>query len=111
MKNKLAIIIGSLIFVAMIVFYVLNADFSPKTGDKELIEKIERLETKIDSLNVKKDSIRTVIDSTHIKIITNEKHYQERINIVIHQSYSEDSSFVTDYIRQFADQNPQYNLN
>ena len=70
-----------------------------------LLQKITELECKIDSLNMQKDSIKRVVDSTHVKIVTNEKHYQERINTIMLQSSSADSSFLSDYIRQYRSKN------
>ena len=100
--------IGLIIFI---IIYISIADFNPPNEDTErLLRKIDSLELKIDSINLKKDSLRTVIDSTHIKIIENEKHYQERINIIISQPASKDSSFVSNYIRQYADQNSMFNI-
>ena len=94
------------ILVLFIWLYISIADFTPQqTKDDLLLKKITELELKVDSLNNKKDSIRSVIDSTHIKIITNEKHYQERINIILTQSSSADSSFISDYIRQYSIKN------
>jgi len=76
----------------------------------DLLERINRLELKIDSLNSKKDSIRNVVDSTHIKIITNERHYQERINTIIAQPSSADSSYVSNYIRFHRSQRDSNNI-
>ena len=105
-NNKKTIIIIIIIVLLLIGFYIKVADFStPKIDDDKFYKKITELELKIDSLNDQKDSIRTVIDSTHIKIITNEKHYQERINIILTQSSSADSSFISDYIRQYSIKN------
>ena len=72
----------------------------PKTEDV-LLKKITELELKIDSLNIRKDSIRTVIDSTHIKIITNEKHYQERINTIMLQSDSNNLIFFFFFLNNY----------
>lgn len=102
----LLIIITILLFV--IYFYIITADFSPK--DDKLLQKINGLELKIDSINSKKDSIRTVIDSTHVKIVTNEKHYQERINTILVQSASSDSGFISNYIRQYSSKNALSNI-
>lgn len=90
--------------------YIYLADFTPEDNTEELLRRIDSLELKIDSINLKKDSIRTVIDSTHIKIITNEKHYQERINTILIQPASADSSFITDYIRLYRKQNSLSNI-
>ena len=97
---------GTILGVVLVVFlYYKLSNFHPVDKDDELLRRINELELKIDSLNSRKDSIRSVIDSTHVKIITNEKHYQERINTILVQSASADSSFITDYIRLYSEQN------
>ena len=97
-KLLIVLTIGGLIWG-----YTSIADFSPKKDpNEELIKRITELELKIDSLNNQKDSIRTVIDSTHIKIITNEKHYQERVNTIIAQPDSFSESFTRQYLRNYA---------
>ena len=83
--------------------YIKFADFSPPVdNDKILIEKINQLEKKLDLINSKKDSIRTVIDSTHVKIITNEKHFQENINNIISQPDSFSDILTRQYILDYA---------
>ena len=102
---------GMILGAVLIVFlYYKTANFHPIDRDDELLRRINELELKIDSLNSRKDSIRSVIDSTHVKIITNEKHYQERINTILIQSASADSSFITDYIRLYSEQNSLSNF-
>jgi hypothetical protein len=97
---------GTILGAVLIVFlYYKLANFHPVDKDDELLRRINELELKIDSLNSRKDSIRSIIDSTHVKIITNEKHYQERINTILIQSAGADSSFITDYIRLYSEQN------
>ena len=100
MKIWLIRILFLILLVLFIIFYYNIADFTPK--EDILLEKISKLESKIDSINNKKDSIRTIIDSTHIKIITNEKHYQERINTIITQPDSFSESFTRQYILEYA---------
>lgn len=99
MKIWLVRILILILFILFIIFYYNIADFTPK--EDILLEKITKLESKIDSINNKKDSIRTVIDSTHIKIITNEKHYQERINTIIVASDSDNLKFFKNYIKEY----------
>lgn len=99
MKIWLVRILILILFILFVIFYYNIADFTPK--EDILLEKITKLESKIDSINNKKDSIRTVIDSTHIKIITNEKHYQERINTIIVQSDSDNLVFFKNYINNY----------
>ena len=97
------------ILVLFIWLYISIADFTPKqTKDDLLLKKITELELKVDSLNNKKDSIRSVVDSTHIKIITNEKHYQERINTIITQPLSLDSQYISDYIGRYIESHKSY---
>ena len=101
--NKKTIIIIIVVALLLIGFYIKVADFSvPRTDDDKFYKKITELELKIDSLNYQKDSIRTVIDSTHVKIITNEKHYQERINTIISKPDSFSESFTRQYILEYA---------
>jgi len=109
-KDSLFKIIVIVFIVFSIGLYISIADFHPVDKDELLLKKITELELKIDSLNNKKDSIRSVIDSTHVKIVENEKHYQERIHVIIHQSSSDDSSYVSNYIRQYRDKNPLSNI-
>lgn len=98
--NQILKIIGVIALIGIFVWiYIMLADFSPRVDtNAELLERIKKLELKIDSLNLRKDSLRVVIDSTHIKIITNEKHYKERINTIIVQPASADSEFIVGYI-------------
>lgn len=107
--TKKIFIIGAVILAILIgvqQYFIIN---SPPKAEDILLKKITELELKIDSLNTYKDSIRTVIDSTHVKIVTNEKHYQERINTIITQSSSADSNFITNYIRQYSEQDTVLN--
>lgn len=99
MKIWLVRILILILFILFVIFYYNIADFTPK--EDILLEKITKLESKIDSITNKKDSIRTVIDSTHIKIITNEKHYQERINTILVQSDSDNLVFFKNYINNY----------
>ena len=98
-KPILFTILGLSLFIWL---YISIADFNPPNKEDEILKRINKLELKIDSIKLKKDSIRTVIDSTHIKIITNEKHYQERINTIITQPDSTTESFTRQYILEYA---------
>lgn len=102
MKAWQIILIGIISVLLLIWFYISIADFDNPSKEDKLLKKITELELKVDSLNNKKDSIRTVIDSTHVKIITNEKHYQERINTIITQPDSFSELFTRQYILEYA---------
>ena len=101
-KDILFKIIVIIFIVLSIGFYIKLADFHPVDKDESLLKKITELELKIDSLNNKKDSIRHAIDSTHVKIVENEKHYQERVNTIISQPDSFSESFTRQYLRDYA---------
>ena len=102
MKAWQIILLGLLTTALLVWFYISIVDFDNPSKEDKLLKKITELELKVDSLNDKKDSIRTVIDSTHIKIITNEKHYQERINTIITQPDSFSELFTRQYILEYA---------
>ena len=102
MKTWQIILLGLLTTALLVWFYISIVDFDNPSKEDKLLKKITELELKVDSLNNKKDSIRTVIDSTHVKIITNEKHYQERINTIITQPDSISESFTRQYILEYA---------
>ena len=104
MKNNKICIFGIVIFFILLIwFYITHSNFNPPIDkDEILLKKINELELKIDALNNQKDSIRMVIDSTHVKIITNEKHYQERVNTIISQPDSFSESFTRQYLRNYA---------
>jgi hypothetical protein len=102
MKAWQIILVGVLSAILIIWFYLSIVDFNNPNKEDKLLKKITELELKIDSLNQKKDSIRIAIDSTHIKIITNEKHFQEKVNVIITQSDSFSESFTRQYLRNYA---------
>lgn len=110
MKDKYIYILVVILFILgnfFIWFYIVD---KLDERDNVYIEKIDKIESKINSLQPKKDSIRMVIDSTHVKIITNEQHYQEVVNTIISQPTTADFDFVRGYIRQYRNQNDSLNI-
>lgn len=99
-----------IILCLFILLYIFILNRNSNNEDDVLLEKINGLELKLDSLSNKKDSIREVIDSTHVKIITNEKHYKEVVNTIISQPTDSDYVFIANYIRQYRNQNDSTNL-
>lgn len=109
MKTKSILIISAIIIIILLsVQQLMIRNSSPK--EDILLQKINQLELKLDSLNEIRDSIREVVDSTHIKIITNENHYKEVVNTIMLQSASADSSFITDYIKLHSSQRDSLNI-
>ena len=101
-KDKGIIIVMSVFIVGLLAWQQYIIRTSKPTKEDILIEKITELESKIDSLSNKKDSIKSVIDSTHVKIVTNEKHFKEKINTIITQPDTCSESFTRQYLRDYA---------
>lgn len=72
----------------------------PKTvqNPEESIERIDSLESKIDSIYIVKDSIQEKIDTVYIKLEENNKQYEEDFNNILNNDGSEDLLFFLDYI-------------
>lgn len=100
MENKKYSIIIIILLILVIGFQQYR--LSNIKTDTGLLNKIENLENKIDNLSNQRDSIRVVIDSTHVKIVTNEKHYQEMVNTIIIQPDSVSESFTRQYLSDYA---------
>ena len=100
MKDYKSLII---IIVLIVLFVVLWFTIKIPESNKEdvLLKKISQLELKIDSLNNVKDSLRIVIDSTHVKIINNEEHYKEVINTIVSQPDSIVDLWSKQYINDY----------
>lgn len=101
MENK-KIFLLLFIIVLLVIIGIQQYRLAEVKTSSRLLEKIEQLEGKIENLTKQKDSIRVVIDSTHVKIIDNEKHFQERVNTIIIRPDSISESFTRQYIRNFA---------
>lgn len=110
MKKNYNYLYFSIFILAVLIGFYIKLSNLIVTKDDVLLQKIGDIELKINSLQSKKDSIRAVIDSTHVKIITNEKHYQEVVNTIISQPSSADNEYVTDYIRQYSSKNDMSNI-
>lgn len=107
-KENLRFII-IVVLLAGLWLYTMFVNFNQKE-DTKFIKEINKLEQKIDNLSKQKDSIRIAIDSTHVKIVTNEKHYQEIVNTIISQPTDSDYVFILDYIRQHRNERDSTNL-
>lgn len=99
MKTKYIVIIGA---VVCAIIYLAGMYFSPKV-DKD-VNALERIEHKIDSLSLKKDSIKTVIITVEKEIIKNRQTHEKIVDSIIIQSSSADSVFARDYIKKFINE-------
>jgi hypothetical protein len=90
----LAVLIGGL--------YYWIVKYSPKIDSDEtiLIEKIDSLSTKLDSIHRANDSIKIIIDTTEVRI---EHVYEKYIQIrdrIVDQSTDADCIFFADYLSE-----------
>ena len=99
MENKKYSIIIIILLILVIGFQQYR--LSNIKTDTGLINKIESLEDKINNLSNQRDSIRVVIDSTHVKIVTNEKHYQEMVNTITLASDTDNLILFRKYIKDY----------
>lgn len=95
-------VLAVLIFLwaaAVCLFCYFYSNRAPATQNPdELIEKIDSLDSKIDSVYVIRDSICEKIDTVYVKLEDNNKYYEENFNRVINNDASEDYVFFLNYI-------------
>lgn len=98
-ERKVLAVLVILWAAAVCLFYYFYSSKSPTTQNPdEFIEKIDSLDSKIDSVYVIGDSIREKIDTVYIKLEDNNKYYEENFNRVINNDASEDYVFFLNYI-------------
>ena len=104
MKDRY-IIASILIFIFVLIGiqqYMIFSNYN-NTKDTELLEKVKQLETKLDSLSNKKDSVKTVIIKLDKDLEYNEKHYEEAVNSILNASDSANRIFIDNYIKQYIE--------
>ena len=65
---------------------------------EEFIERIDSLDSKIDSIYIVKDEVQEKIDTVYIKLEDNNKQHEENFNRIINNDANEDYVFFLDYI-------------
>ena len=98
--NKTFLIVAACTITTIGFLYYYIVKFSPdiKTSNDALIEEIELLNNKVDSIRKVNDSIKVIIDTTEIKIEhVYEKYIQVREHIIT-QSVDSDCVFFSDYL-------------
>ena len=97
-KKILFAIILATLFIGGLYYWGVTRSPKIKTVSNEDIErKIELLEKKIDSLAYIRDSIRSVIDTTKVKIIEIHEEYNKVRTNIIYQPVDSDYSQFTKY--------------
>lgn len=80
--------------------YYWIANFTPSTSEDEILEKIENLTTKVDSIRRSNDSIKIIIDTTEVEI---EHVYEKYIQVhdrIVTQSVDSDCVFFSRYLSE-----------
>ena len=97
-KKLLFVIFLCLLLIGGLYYW--GVKHSPKVNtvsNEDIERKIELLEKKIDSLSLVRDSIRSVIDTTKIKIIEIHEEYNKVRTNIIYQPVDSDYSQFTKY--------------
>ena len=101
MKDKtiiFLIVMGTLLFVGFQQYMILNRN---PPIDNILLDKINNLESKIDSLSNKKDSIQTIIVEIEKTIDKNHKNYEKVVNTIINSNDSINAIWIENYLKQY----------
>lgn len=101
-KSRTILICASLILVIIGVYWW-GISNSPPPSDNEILSRLKKIESQLDSIEKKKDSVKTVIITVDKEIIKNEKHYEKVVNDIIHQPDSVNRIFTNDYIKRYID--------
>lgn len=97
-KKVLAVLYFLWAVLVFLVCYLGSARISEQKHPDEFIEKIDSLDSKIDSIYVVRDSICEKIDTVYVKLEDNNKQYEENFNRVINNDANEDYVFFLGYI-------------
>lgn len=101
MKTERKVLIVLYFLWAVLVFlfcYLGSTRISEQRHPEEFIEKIDSLDSKIDSIYVVRDSILEKVDTVYIKLEDNKKQYEENFNRVVNNDVNEDYVFFLYYI-------------
>jgi len=99
MSSKALVPIACAILLIGCLYYWI-ANFTPSTPEDEILEKIENLTTKVDSIRRSNDSIKIIIDTTEVEI---EHVYEKYIQVhdrIVTQSVDSDCVFFSRYLSE-----------
>lgn len=98
MKIKIILIIA-----AIVMIYWLGLMFLPDRNKEEdlLYLKLELLESKLDSLSAKKDSIKTIVITIEREIEINSKNHEKTVNTIINSNDSANLAWIEQYIEAY----------
>lgn len=97
-RKVLAVLIVLWAAAVCLFCYFYSSKVPTTQNPDEFIEKIDSLDSEIDSVYAVRDSICEKIDTVYVKLENNNKQYEENFNHVINNDASEDYVFFLDYI-------------
>lgn len=97
--KKYWIIIALLIGLIVFQYFYNKPSESTVSNPTEYVERIDSLESEIDSLYKVKEETHIRIDTIYQKLDNNTKEYEKDFNTIVTNNASEDLSFFLDYIR------------
>ena len=87
------------IILAILLFSFCHLCSKPKSENSdEFIEKLDSLNSQIDSIYIVKDSILESIDTVYIQLNNNNKQYEKDFNRIVNNDANEDYVFFLNYI-------------
>lgn len=95
MKGKIILYIGVVLIILLLIIQQYYIWTTPRETSEEILS---RIESKLDSLSNKKDSVKTIILKIDKELDKNEKHYEEVVNTINAQSFNDDSLYILDYL-------------
>jgi len=95
MNSKIILYGGALFIIILLIIQQYYIWTTPRKSDDEVLN---RIESKLDSLSNRRDSVKTIIIKIDNELIENEKHYEEVVNTINAQPFSGDSMYILDYL-------------
>lgn len=95
MKGKIISYVGVVLIILLLIIQQYYIWTTPRETSEEILS---RIESKLDSLSNKKDSVKTIILKIDKELDENEKHYEEVVNTINAQSFNDDSLYILDYL-------------
>jgi hypothetical protein len=88
------------ILIGCLYFWIVNYSPTVPNSDKELLEKINNLTIKVDSIRRANDSIKVIIDTTEVEIEHVYEKYIQTYDRIIIQSVDSDCIFFSNYLSE-----------
>ena len=85
------------ILIGGILYYIKSNPGTPSNTNEVIEKKIDILEGKIDSLSLQRDSIRSIIDTSRVKIVEIHEEYNKVRTNIIYQPVDSDYVQFTKY--------------